>query len=499
MSRRVAGALVALAITGGALVAARAHLARVLTAAGAPAAQRPLRGADAPAPAVARGPLRVVVLDGLDRAEATGPALDGLCARGLDLVVDVGFPTKSLPVQSVLWTGLTAQQTGLAMRNQAPAPLAAALPARLPGAHAVVEAWTEIARAVGFPRVDPDPATDHARAGASPAATAGWRARFAAVAGEAVAGPAPLVLVHVLAIDEAGHRGGRDAAYRAEVARADDLLAALLVRNPDATWLALADHGHLRGGGHGDAEPGVRLVRACVAPRPPGAPARGVAHLVDVSRHLHDVLGVPPPPGAVGRPLAVAVVHPDPGATLPRPSAASRVLAAVALALGLAVAVRHGRPRAAAAAPLLAAVAYLALQGAPSLSARSPGVALALGVLAAAAVLAWPGRRVHPSRVVALVLPALAAVVAGAILTHLPGALAGGPPARLPFVTAWLQIVATAVTPALLVGGALAGALLSGPRTSGSRTGGSGGSDQPVRSADGGAGRAPAPGRCRDA
>src|SRR5690606_34226058 len=129
---------------------------------------------------------------------------------------------------------------------------------------------------------------------------------FAEAAAAAVASDAALVLVHVLRIDEAGHARGRDAAYRAEVDAADALLERLLARAPDAAWLVLSDHGHVAGGGHGDVEPEVRVVRACVAPRPPGAPPSGDVHLVDVSRHLHDTLGVAPPPHAVGRPLAVA-------------------------------------------------------------------------------------------------------------------------------------------------------------------------------------------------
>src|SRR5690349_1510693 len=58
--------------------------------------------------------VRVVLLDGLGLAAARRlPTLSSLCADGLDLEVDVGFPTVSLPVQSVLWSGQTQQQTGI--------------------------------------------------------------------------------------------------------------------------------------------------------------------------------------------------------------------------------------------------------------------------------------------------------------------------------------------------------------------------------------------------
>ena len=467
--RAIVGAACALAAAGALALGARAWLADVLTAPGAPEPQRPLSGHRQTAPAVPRAPVRVVLLDGLTRADARRPVLDAFCARGMDLAVDVGFPTKSLPVQTVLWSGLTAQQSGVAMRNELARPLASTLPARVPGARAVTEAWPRIAADAGFARVDVVPAANG----------------FADAAVEAVAGDAPLLLVHVLGIDETGHRSGRGAAYRAQIDAADALLGRLLARAPDASWLVLSDHGHVAGGGHGDVERDVRIVRGCVLPRPPGAPPSGDVHLVDVSRHLHDTLGVALPPRAVGRPLAVAAMFPDPDATLPRASTLSLVVAFVVAAAGLAAAARWGRPRAAAFAPLLALGIYAVACGTPSLSQREPNIALALGALVAAAVVAVPGR-LHPARVIALVAPAVSATIAAAILTRLPLALVGGPPARLPLATAWTQILVAAVTPMLLVGVALAGAHLSGRRTSGNRTPTSGGSDQAVRRPDSG-------------
>ena len=491
------GAVVALVAVAAALAWVRAAIGPLLTAGGAPVAQRPLAGAGGAAAPVAPlrpGPVRVVVLDGLTRADAHGPALDALCARGLDLIVDVGFPTKSLPVQSVLWTGRTAQETGVPMRNQLPAPIAGALPARVPGSIAIVEAWTSIAGAMGFATLRPDPAADRARGGAAdPAAVAAWAAALPAVARAAVAGPAPLVLIHLLAIDEAGHRRGRDASYRAEVDRADRLLGDLLAAAPDAHWIVVSDHGHRPGGGHGDAEPAVRLVRGCVAPRPPGAPATGEVHLVDLARHLHDAAGVAP--AGVGRPLAVAVAAPDPAATLPRAPWWRWLAAATALALGVAVAARHGRPRWAALWPLAPAALYGAVAGLPTLSSRSPGLAAAGGV-ATAAVLVALGGRAHPSRVTVMLGPGLGLVAGLTVLAGVPSALAGGPAARLPYVTAILEVAATGVAPVLVAGAALAGWLVgggrfsvedgrsSGARTSGSRTVGRRGSDQSVRPPD---------------
>jgi hypothetical protein len=55
-----------------------------------------------------------------------------------------------------------------------------------------------------------------------------------------------------------------------------------------------------------------------------------VVLLVDLARLLVDTAGLPPAEGAVGRPLAFAVTHPDPGITLPVP-ARGRDLVALAL------------------------------------------------------------------------------------------------------------------------------------------------------------------------
>src|SRR4051812_22487377 len=59
-----------------------------------------------PLPRVER--VRVVILDGLSLSTAqTLPNLSRLCAQGIDLVADMGFPTVSLPIQHVLFSGLT--------------------------------------------------------------------------------------------------------------------------------------------------------------------------------------------------------------------------------------------------------------------------------------------------------------------------------------------------------------------------------------------------------
>jgi hypothetical protein len=272
--------------------------------------------------------VRVLLVDGLGAPAARAlPLHNDLCRRGTDIAVDVGFPTVSLAVQAVLWTGRTQQQLGLLYRI---VPLAApppdAIPARLPGGLALAEDQPFIAGSFGFEmakRVSGD-----------------WTG-FTRTARELVAGSTALVLVHVLRVDKAGHQGGSASqAYRAAATDADELLGTLLdAAPPDAhtRWFVLSDHGHRPAGGHGGGEPGVRIVRACIAggatPLPVPPTSGSTVHLVDLSRALHDSLGLSPSRGSAGRPLAFALDHPGPGRTLPRPGAGRATGAALAFLL----------------------------------------------------------------------------------------------------------------------------------------------------------------------
>jgi hypothetical protein len=282
---------------------------------------------------------RVLLIDGLDSETAAAlPRLTALCRQGLDLRLDIGFPTVSLPVQHALWSGLTQQQSGYLYRNRALRPPPRdTLPARSPGSIAVAQSHQYIVHSLGFSAVRP------AELEHTPAQSLAWRDRFAAAAEEAVRAPARLVFVHVLDVDSAGHRHGRDsAAYRVAAIAADNLLARLLRAERSAfpaggtRWFVLSDHGHRRGGGHADAEPEIRLVRVCLAGELPASNRGGSLHLVDLSRALADTLGIPPAPGAAGRPLRAALAAPaSEGATVPRPSGRQWLGAAAVLLAGL--------------------------------------------------------------------------------------------------------------------------------------------------------------------
>ena len=287
--------------------------------------------------------VRMVLLDGVDRATARRlPSYDMMCKLGLDLVVDVGFPTVSLPVQSVLWTGLTQQQSGIEfVQARIDPPPAGSLPAREPSSAVIAESHPFISQSFGFARAWP--ALDIA-----PAALAGWKAvSFASTALWMVGSSTRLVFVHLLGPDSAGHKYGRASPqFEAAVAAADGVLGDLVavdtaLHGPRTRWIILADHGHRARGGHGGEEREIRLVRACIA----GAgvesatqPREHLVHLVDLSRALADSLGLAPHPDSAGRPIYGALAAPEqPGATLPRPGAGRYIAAALLLAAALAV------------------------------------------------------------------------------------------------------------------------------------------------------------------
>lgn len=489
--RHVAAAALLLAFTGGVLRFRRAFIASFMRP--GPGGAPPPRLAPPASPATgglepARR-LRVVLLDGVDRETASRlPHLDALCRRGLDLVVDVGFPTVSLPVQSVLWTGLTQQQSGVQFVGRRLSPPLRGIPSRVPGSTAVAEHHPFIVHSLGFARVlpaEPDTLTGAAR-------RAWVEGRFLPEAERAFAGPARLAFVHILRADAAGHESGRASdAFREAARGADRILDALLGADRDAhgdtsRWLVLADHGHRAGGGHGGPEPSIRLVRACLAGdlgrAPPGARPGALIHLVDLSRAIADSLGVQPDPKSAGRPLAAALAAPpQPGATLPRPSGPRWILAAALLCLAL-------------AAPLLAAGlrrlwllpwwwlagygAVVLLESVPTLSEpmiypahpRAMLVAAAGGLALLAITGAAALRSLDPLRAtVALLLPPVALADAALVLC------AGTPP-LMPVWSAHASLALTfafaaaAVLAALHLVGAIAPYLFFGGRARRSRS-----------------------------
>ncbi|HEY6035663.1 MAG TPA: alkaline phosphatase family protein, partial [Kofleriaceae bacterium] len=209
--------------------------------------------------------VRVILIDGLAPELArTMASWQALCERGERLIVDVGFPTVSLPVETELWSGLTQQQTGIVFRSDQPlVPPLVGIPSQIAGSRAVAEDHGWIVRSLGFAEVEPaaDPANP-----AKDADPEAWRAQWLVHARAAVESDARLAFVHVLRVDTAGHRTGRDSpGYAVAAGSADAILGALVAAAPEARWFALTDHSHRPGGGHGGEERELRQVEGCIA------------------------------------------------------------------------------------------------------------------------------------------------------------------------------------------------------------------------------------------
>ncbi len=433
-------------------------------------------------------PVRVLLVDGLGEATADRlPALSRLCNEGLRLRVDAGFPSVSLPVQHVLWTGAWQNESGVEfavaqLRRPALESLPELVTRRSGSAIAIAESHREVAASFPFSHVVAP------RAGARPQAALELQQEVLVEAQSS----APLVFVHTLAVDEAGHRGGAlSPGYREAALRSDELLAALLqVRQPEWTLLVLADHGHLAGGGHGDLEDEVRFVRACVAG--PGLPAgrSATATMPDLTALIADRLGIERPAACAGRSLADLLAGaPPPLQAGPGMLGLRLLLALLAAGAGLALALRaaravltsRGEDHARTASPparillalsplglALGALSLLAL-GPPSLSRGYVYPALSLPLLATGLAVAllvalqlWTARDLGAPRAPSLLLLGVGLLTPALLLV----ALAGWPvrlPPLVPYVSAWasalLELAACG-----LVGLALAGVLIGEER-----------------------------------
>ncbi|MEE9384329.1 MAG: hypothetical protein V3V08_13070 [Nannocystaceae bacterium] len=293
-------------------------------------------------------PVRVLLLDGLGRDHADRlPELAKRCDSGVRMTVDVGFPTVSLPVQHALWTGLTQQQSGVAYRLAAlPRPPSGALPWRVRGSWAVAESHAEIVQSFGFERISvqgADPGTTVAgRAMVSGQDEADatmlslWRTSgFGAAVLEAVASESPLVFVHVLRIDEAGHAHGAGSnAYGQAAGWADKQLSAWVgAAGAGARWLVLSDHGHRAAGGHGGAEAHIRRVRACWFGAVASDPHVHHVALVDLSKLLFDALGLHTTDPTGGQAWADIGSRPVSDLRLPGPSIGNALVSVVILGI----------------------------------------------------------------------------------------------------------------------------------------------------------------------
>ncbi len=413
--------------------------------------RRPLELPAANSPSLPRAEkVRVLLIDGLGRKQAKRlDHLNAACARGLDLEIDVGFPTVSLPVQTVLWSGLTQQQAGVQfVATRLDPPPSLALPSQVPDSIAVAELHPYLVHSFGFAESAPE--GDKLKGEAKTE----WLRQFEERAADAVRSERALAFVHIGRVDVAGHAYGAASRQYQLAARESDAIAGKLFElasEPGFRWFVLSDHGHLPKGGHGGAEEHIRMVRACVF----GdgiAPQSGRAQLVDLSHALFASLAIDQPPDSGGRPLlAVAQGRVEVGSSLPAgPKGARLLVALVLLALGLVVTIAAAR-----LSPLLwpwwLLLSYgciVAIRGLPTLSnpmvyppvGRSIYVAAVPGLLLLAASVARA--RGSTARVLVSQL-ALTISLAAAALVSCGGvtALLGGVPPLVPGYTAHASVL----------------------------------------------------------
>lgn len=310
---------------------------------------------------------RVILIDGLATSVAkTLPNWNALCNAGARLNIDVGFPTVSLPVEVALWTGLTQQQTGI-VANRALDPPITGIPSKVPGSVAIAENHGYIVRALGFSRVEPAAEPSKPMKDANDTA---YDAQWLTLALDAVRGPSPLVFVHILRVDVAGHKSGLGVDYALAARDSDGFVDKLVQADPSARWFLLSDHGHIEGGGHGGEERTVRHVEGCISGAGMKAQKSGLVHIVDVSRAIADSVGVTLDPASRGRPFdAMMATTLGEDQSLPAISIGRAMIAIFILVLGLGAitwGVRHWW-----LAPwwfVVACGAFLAVRGLPTLS-----------------------------------------------------------------------------------------------------------------------------------
>ncbi|MBI4817956.1 MAG: alkaline phosphatase family protein [Deltaproteobacteria bacterium] len=192
-----------------------------------------------------------VLVDGLraDFAEKLG-SVARLRAEGQCRLTDVGALTVSTPVYAEFSTGLEQDRTG-SRTNDEPGPLSA-------------ESFWQVARRSGrtvrgvselpfWQRLFPDGFTEYTLV--KPEENAFARAT-----------PSPLLLIHPVYVDQAGHdHGAASTEYAHAVRRVDAELSAFLDRIDPSRDLIIftADHGHTDAGGHGGPSPEIRRVLTC--------------------------------------------------------------------------------------------------------------------------------------------------------------------------------------------------------------------------------------------
>ncbi len=238
-------------------------------------------------------PALLIVVDGLrEDAARSMPTLQRIAQRGTSARLVAGVPTFSAAAYVTLLTGTGSLSSGRRTNERLFAADLDSVPARLSRQGRTARVISD--EVDWWETLLPGQFTDVA---VLPTAQVFARA-------ERWMADSDLLVVHLCAVDAAGHdKGASSAAYSDAVRATDGLVAKLAERWGDRGILTvLSDHGHTASGGHGGAEDEVRNTW-WVSAGPGLTPHTHPEDLpsVDVAPTLAAWLGTPPPMHAEGR------------------------------------------------------------------------------------------------------------------------------------------------------------------------------------------------------
>ena len=265
----------------------------------------------------------VIVADGANRErlwQAGAPVMDRLAREGSELLgVEPAYPARTVVCFSSMLTGAAPPEHGM-RSNFAPR-----LGVRVESIFDVLAREGRCGRLVGIAHLLDPFGHEVVRSVSSVQPTSEIDHSLCREAQRVVVEEDPdLLVLQLLAADQLGHvRGVRSPEYLDQMAETDRRVGGFLAfleergRLDDATVILMADHGQGRGiGGHGHLDWGERPVPFVVWGRgaAPGLVDREPRSVCELAVTIAELLGVPAPAAARGRPLLPPPVETPAGA-----------------------------------------------------------------------------------------------------------------------------------------------------------------------------------------
>ena len=259
----------------------------------------------------------ILLIDGL-RLDASRQmkSLNELRAQGADVEAQVGTPSFSRPGRATIAVGAPPSVHGVTTNRQKRALVIDNLIRRVGAAGGTCriagsKIWpglfgADIARC-GVYQADEAKEGPGAFVRQVPAVRSSQEAGIEFVMKDS----ATLRIADIISADFAAHEyGGSSPEYLAEVARADETLAALVHRLDLSreTLIVTADHGHRDAGGHGGDEPKVLAIPIVIVGAGIRPGVRLEALQADIAPTVAALLGVAVPSGSAGSPMASILV-----------------------------------------------------------------------------------------------------------------------------------------------------------------------------------------------